>query len=77
MRSSVDSCCIYVAHLNPTLNGGSEMQCFERSDPIEMRDRIVHVLDFYTRLPHVYTAITQYTRTLTLGEHEAVLPWSE
>ena len=38
--------------MNPTCNGTSEIQHFERTDAIEIRDGIVFV--FYPGLPHIY-----------------------
>ena len=46
MYSCIDSCCIYTACLSPALNRSSEIQCFERSDTIEICDG-----DFYAGLP--------------------------
>ena len=43
----------YTPRMSPTLNGSSEIQCFECSDAIEIRNGIL--LDFYTGLPHVFT----------------------
>ena len=37
--------------LNPALNRSSEIQRFERSDAIEIRNGIIS--DFYTGLPHI------------------------
>ena len=45
MRSCIDGCCIYTARLSPALNGSSEIQCFERSDAIEIRVRITITRD--------------------------------
>ena len=40
----------YKAHLSPVLNGCLEILHFERSDAIEIRDRVMFV--FYSGLPH-------------------------
>ena len=42
--------CIYKAHMNPTLNGGSKGQCFEHSETFKIRNG-----NSYTELPHVYS----------------------
>ena len=39
------------AHMSSALNGSSVIQCFERSDAIEICDGIT--FDFYTGLPHI------------------------
>ena len=47
---------------SPTLNGSSAIQCFERSDVIEIRDGIL--FNFYTGLSHNYINCTS-TKMLT------------
>ena len=58
----------YPAHMGPALNISSALECFERSDAIEIHNRIM--LDFYPGLPHVGMASMLYsvcvTPTLTL-----------
>ena len=44
--------------LNPALNESSEILHFERSDAIEIRDRIIN-LTVYTGLPHVLETLLQ------------------
>ena len=51
MRNCVNSCRIYTARLSPTLNGSSEIRCFECSDAIEIRNGII--IDFYMGLLHI------------------------
>ena len=41
----------YTSRLSPTLNGSLEIQRFECSDAIEIRDGIM--FDFYAGLPHI------------------------
>ena len=54
MRSCIDSCCIYTACLSPTLNGSSEISCFERSDVIAI------TLVFYPGLSQVCLHVHEY-----------------
>ena len=37
--------------MSPTLNGISALQCFKRSNAVEIRNRIM--FNFYLRLPHI------------------------
>ena len=42
---------VYTEHMSPALNGSSALECFERSNAIEMRNGIM--FDFYPGLPHI------------------------
>ena len=42
---------VYTEHMSPALNGSSVLECFERSNAIEMRNGIM--FDFYPGLPHI------------------------
>ena len=42
---------IYPARMSPALNGSSVLQCFERSNTVEICNGIT--FDFYPGLPHV------------------------
>ena len=53
--------CNYALHLSPALNGSSEIQRFERSDAIEIRDRII--FDFYTGLPHMCKCANSFRKS--------------
>ena len=57
MRNCVDSCRIYTVRLSPALNGSSEIRRFERSDAIEIRNRII-IFDFYTGLTHIVSDLS-------------------
>ena len=43
---------IYTVHMSPTLNGSFALECFERSNAIEIRNGIM--FDFYPGLPHMH-----------------------
>ena len=46
--------------MSPALSGSSVLQCFERSNAVEIHNKIM--FNFYPGLPHIYTINIAYTR---------------
>ena len=51
----INNYCIYIVHLSPALSRNSEISCFQCSEAVEKRDKIMVV--FYLGLPHTCTHI--------------------
>ena len=51
----INICHVYTVRMSPALNGSSALQCFERSNAIEIHNRIM--FDFYPALPHMYMVV--------------------
>ena len=50
--------------MNPTLNGSSEIQHFERSDTFKIRNKVIFV--FYPGLPHILLVLHMRGRIVYL-----------
>ena len=62
--ASIAAACTQVC-LSPALNGSSEIQRFEHSDVIEIRDGIIFDFYMYTGLPHLFSHLTKPQRLFT------------
>ena len=55
---------VYIVHMNPALSGSSALEHFERSNVIEICNRIM--FDFYVGLPHMLVFISFTTSEQSL-----------
>ena len=54
--------CIYAARTSSTLNRSFALQCFKRSNTVQICNGVM--LDFYPGLPHMFTYVFEYTYSL-------------
>ena len=53
--------------MSPSLKGSTALKCFERSNAVEIRNRIM--FDFYPGLPHMYANLSQCKIMTEVNSH--------